>query len=307
MRERPWPKKSFQSRFTKTRAVSGFSREVSQRARSRRVARASAGVERRQEVRDGGRHDLARVVLPVAARQDAHRRGLRGRRSRTRCGTVADEAPPSRARPRAGAARASASSGRRAAVEVRRPPLCCAALRSASGTASDLEDAAVAARAPAPCAPAARRSWRARRKRPSVRRCAGVLVEHERERRLPARAERLRELDHQAMALAVGGREAPSRRRRCGRRWRPSAESPPPSGVDALALRSASGAPARVLHLHLGHDEVAVRRRGRARPRGSSSNVTASRRSAVMPCELRLEPDGVGVASAASARRRSRR
>ena len=37
----PWPKKSFQSRLTKTRAVSGLSRETTHAARSSRVARRS--------------------------------------------------------------------------------------------------------------------------------------------------------------------------------------------------------------------------------------------------------------------------
>ena len=44
----PWPKASFQSRLTNTRAVSGFSRATSQRARSSRVARRSVDVQRRQ-------------------------------------------------------------------------------------------------------------------------------------------------------------------------------------------------------------------------------------------------------------------
>src|SRR3989442_1389486 len=39
LRASPWPKNSFHKRFTKTRAVSGLSAAVSQRARSRRVAR----------------------------------------------------------------------------------------------------------------------------------------------------------------------------------------------------------------------------------------------------------------------------
>ena len=41
VRTRPWPKRSFHSRLTSTRATSGFSRETIQRARSSRVARRS--------------------------------------------------------------------------------------------------------------------------------------------------------------------------------------------------------------------------------------------------------------------------
>ena len=69
---RPVPKNCFQSRLTNTRAVSGFSGDASQFARSSRVSRSAVGSARlRQEVRHRRLHDRAALVLPVAARQDA--------------------------------------------------------------------------------------------------------------------------------------------------------------------------------------------------------------------------------------------
>jgi hypothetical protein len=72
VRASPCPKKSFHCRFTKTRAVRGFvgggepAREVE--ARGPAAFRFDLG----QEVGNGRLHDLAGLVQPVAARQDAH-------------------------------------------------------------------------------------------------------------------------------------------------------------------------------------------------------------------------------------------
>ena len=65
------PKNWRHRRLTKTRAVSGFCGETSQLARSRRVARAAAGVELAEEAGTAGCDDLAGLVHPVAARQNA--------------------------------------------------------------------------------------------------------------------------------------------------------------------------------------------------------------------------------------------
>ena len=66
------PKNCFQRRFMKTRAVSGFSGAVIQRARSSRVSRRSVGLEAVGQEAGHARHDdLAALVLPVASRQDA--------------------------------------------------------------------------------------------------------------------------------------------------------------------------------------------------------------------------------------------
>ena len=69
----PWPKTSFQSRLTITRATSGLSRAASHRARSRRVSRRSLTRERGQKGGHRRRHHRTRFVQPVAARQYADR------------------------------------------------------------------------------------------------------------------------------------------------------------------------------------------------------------------------------------------
>ena len=77
-------------RLTNTRAVSGLSCETSQFARSSRVGAAGRlDVELRQERRHRRLDDLAGVVQPVAARQDAHRPRRRRRSSRGTSGTAA--------------------------------------------------------------------------------------------------------------------------------------------------------------------------------------------------------------------------
>ena len=80
----PWPKASFHSRLTNTRATSGLSGETSQRARSSRVARRSPVSQRRQKAGHARQHDLARFVQPVAARQHAHRARLDRHRDQRR-------------------------------------------------------------------------------------------------------------------------------------------------------------------------------------------------------------------------------
>ena len=68
----PVPKNCFQSRFMTVRAVSGLSRETSHRARSSRVSSRPVDLRLGQVMRQGGLDDLAALVHPVAARQDAH-------------------------------------------------------------------------------------------------------------------------------------------------------------------------------------------------------------------------------------------
>ncbi len=73
------PKNCCQSRFTNTRAVSGLSRETSPAAqveprKSLRGRRGAGG----QKARQGGLHDFAALIQPVAARQDPHDAGLAG-------------------------------------------------------------------------------------------------------------------------------------------------------------------------------------------------------------------------------------
>ena len=67
---RPLPKNCFQSRLTKTRAVSGFS-GATIHFRSRPAGSPAVGIGRCGRNRGHGLHDRAGLVEPVAARQDA--------------------------------------------------------------------------------------------------------------------------------------------------------------------------------------------------------------------------------------------
>ncbi len=65
----PWPKTSFQSRLTMTRATRGLSSATNQLARSSRDARRSFTAIGPSDAGTPGLHDRPRVVQPVASRQ----------------------------------------------------------------------------------------------------------------------------------------------------------------------------------------------------------------------------------------------
>ncbi len=178
-------------------------REVEPRRPSRRVASAGG----LQEPRDGGRHHLARVVEPVAARQHAHGLGVLRRRD-----VGLRQRVDERLALELGGAQLGARGcelGRLAPVELReRGLLVLAARLRIEGGGLDQIGPGLGSRRRAD----RERVGRSREAQPAERaQAARVLVHDERERRgLALAQDRRRELDHQPVALAVGRAQRPA-------------------------------------------------------------------------------------------------
>ena len=252
--------------------MSGFSREVSQRARSRRVARRPAVSRGGRKRGTAGVDDLARLVEEVPAGQDPHRLRLLGhgheRRGHGR------EQGLLRELGRAQTLRSSRSSGaaRRQKPGQARVLFLAAFGRGERGDGLDLR-ARLRARGGGhgPLVRGARQLEAA-----EGLEAARVLMKHQREGGLVGGAQRFRELHHEPMVLAVGHGQGEAAR------VRPPVDDPRHGPTDEVAFRRANGFPAASrTSISVTSKPPSGSRPGP--PLGSSSKVNASSRSALRP------------------------